>query len=83
MNENEIKNRTLEEQFIISYLNKVKNPLAMLSIEQVAKDLHIGINQAYELFKQNSFPTIKIGKRKMVSLPSYLAWKMKIYGKEM
>ena len=82
MNENEMKNRTLEEQFIISYLNKVKNPLAMLSIEQVAKDLHIGINQAYELFNQDDFPSVKIGKRKKVSLTAYFFWKLNKKGRD-
>ena len=75
--------KTLNEQIITNYLNRLKNPFVNLSVKDVSKDLHIGINQAYELFKQDSFPAIKIGKRKMVSLPSYLAWKMKIYGKEM
>ena len=38
--------------------------------------MEIGINQAYDLFKQSDFPTINIGKRKVVTLASYLSWKM-------
>ncbi len=43
------------------------------------KDLNIGINQAYDLFKQEDFPTVKVGNRKLISIASYLLWKM---GKE-
>lgn len=67
---------TLNEQIVMNYLNKLQNPFAVLSVQQVAKDLHIGINQAYDLFKQNDFPVITIGKRKVVTLANYLLWKM-------
>lgn len=66
----------LKEQLVMNYLSKAKNPFATLSVSDVSKDLHIGINQAYELFKQKDFPTITIGKRKTVTLASYLLWKM-------
>ncbi len=67
---------SLKEQVVMNYLNKVQNPFIILSVQDVSKDLHIGINQAYELFKQNDFPTITIGKRKVVTLAAYLLWKM-------
>lgn len=70
------KDKTLNEQIVINYLNKLKNPFMILSVKDVSKDLHIGINQAYELFKQNDFPTISIGKRKGIALATYLLWKM-------
>ena len=54
----------------------------MLSVIDVSKDLHIGINQAYDLFKQKDFPTTTIGKRKAVTLASYLLWKMNKKGCE-
>ena len=66
----------LKKQIIMNYLNKLKNTFATLSVSDVSKDLHIGINQAYDLFKQEDFPSIKIGKRKTVTLASYLLWKM-------
>lgn len=66
----------MQEQIVINYLNKVSNPFATLTVEQVSKDLRIGINQAYDLFKQADFPTIAIGKRKTVTLAAYLLWKM-------
>ena len=66
----------MQEQIIINYLSKLQNPFATLSVQDVSKDLHIGINQAYELFKQEDFPTINIGKRKTVTIAAYLLWKM-------
>ena len=30
----------------------------------------------YDLFKQQDFPSINIGKRKVITLASYLLWKM-------
>ena len=57
----------LREQIVINYLNKTNNPFAILSVQDVSKDLHIGINQAYELFKQKDFPSINIGKRKVIT----------------
>lgn len=70
------KEKTNDEQIVINYLGKMDNPFKILSVQDIAQDLHIGINQAYELFKQDDFPTITIGKRKVVSLPAYLLWKM-------
>ncbi len=72
----ETKEKNINEQIVINYLNKLNNPFTILSVQDVSKDLHIGINQAYELFKQSDFPSITIGKRKVVSLPTYLLWKM-------
>lgn len=68
--------KELSEQIVINYLSKLQNPFAVLSVQEVSTDLHIGINQAYELFKQKDFPTITIGKRKTVTLAAYLLWKM-------
>ena len=70
------QNNNMQEQIIINYLSKLSNPFVTLTVEQVSKDLHIGINQAYYLFKQKDFPTTTIGKRKTVTLASYLLWKM-------
>lgn len=66
----------LRGQIVMSYLAKMKNPFVTLSVLDVSKDLHIGINQSYDLFKQNDFPAINIGKRKVITLASYLLWKM-------
>ena len=36
------------------------------TVRQTAKDLNIGVNQAYEAAKRGEIPTIKIGKRILV-----------------
>lgn len=74
------ENKTLKEQIVVNYLNKINDPFALLSAKEISKDLHIGINQAYDLFKQKDFPTITIGKRKTVTIASYLLWKLNKIG---
>lgn len=76
LKENVIDTKGMKEQIIINYINKINNPFKLLTVQEVSKDLHIGINQAYDLFKQNDFPSINIGKRKVISLTSYLLWKI-------
>ena len=76
MEHENVETKELNEQIVIDYLSKVKNPFAILSVADISKDLHIGINQAYDLFKQDDFPTIKIGKHKAITLAAYLLWKM-------
>lgn len=66
----------LRKQIVINYLNKIDNPFAMLLPPDISKDLNIGINQAYDLFKQDDFPTVTVGNRKLISIASYLLWKM-------
>ena len=48
----------------------------MLPPSDVSKNLNIGINQAYDLFKQDDFPTVGVGIRKLISLAFYLLWKI-------
>ena len=74
--ENIIDTKDIREQIVMNYINKIDNPFRLLSVKEVSKDLKIGINQAYDLFKQNDFPTITIGKRKSVTLIAYLLWKI-------
>ena len=74
--ENNENKQQLNEQIVMNYLSKLKNPFITISVQDVSKDLHIGINQAYDLFKQKDFPTITIGKRKTITLAAYLLWKM-------
>lgn len=74
--ENIIDTKDIREQIVMNYINKIDNPFRLLSVKEVSKDLKIGINQAYDLFKQNDFPTITIGKRKSVTLVAYLLWKI-------
>lgn len=67
---------SLSEQIVMDYLGKLENPFVLLSASDISKDLHIGINQAYDLLKQPDFPIITIGKKKTITLAAYLLWKM-------
>lgn len=75
INQTKDKELSLEELIVLETIKKVKNPFELLTAREVSKDLHIGINQAYELFKQDDFPTITIGKKKKIILATYLLWK--------
>lgn len=67
---------SLKEQIVMDYLSRLENPFILLSARDISKDLHIGINQAYDLLKQDDFPTLVIGKKKTVTIAAYLLWKM-------
>ena len=46
----------------------------MLSVKDVAKYLHIGINQAYELVKSKNFPSFKIGQKYFIPEDAFQQW---------
>lgn len=71
----EIKTPTLEELIIIEAIKKVQNPFINLTVQDVAKDLKIGENMAYTIFKREDFPSVNIGRCWKISLISYLLWK--------
>lgn len=71
-----------KEKIVLNYLNRLENPFALLSAKNISKDLNIGINQAYDLLKQEDFPTVNIGKKKVVTIAAYLLWKMNKKGAE-
>lgn len=66
---------TYQERIILEVLRKLKNPFCNLSVKQVAQDLQIGENMAYEVFKREDFPSINIGRKWKISLIAYLIWK--------
>ena len=70
------KNLTFEEMLIVEIIKKVNNPFANLTVKNIAKELIIGINTAYEIFKRDDFPSIDIGKTKTITLLAYLIWKL-------
>lgn len=73
----EKKQYTLEELMAIESIKKVKNPFINLTVQDVAKDLKIGENMAYTIFKRADFPSVNIGRCWKISLISYLLWKTK------
>ena len=69
------ENKNLNEQVVINYLNRITNPFAILSVQDVARDLKIGENMAYTIFKRSDFPSVNIGRCWKITLVSYLLWK--------
>ena len=68
---------TVEERLIIEAMKKVKEPFKSLTVEDIMKDLKLGIVKAYEIFNREDFPSINVGKTKTVTMLAYLIWKMK------
>ena len=64
-----------QEKLIMECVKKISNPFANVSVKQVAKDLQVGENMAYEIFKRPDFPSINIGRKWKISLIAYLLWK--------
>lgn len=71
------ENLNIEDRLVIEAMKKIKEPFKSLTVEDVMKDLKIGIVKAYEIFNRNDFPSINVGKTKTVTMLSYLIWKMK------
>ena len=64
-----------QEKVILESIKRLKNPFVNISVQDVAKDLKIGENMAYAIFKRKDFPSINIGRCWKVCLISYLLWK--------
>lgn len=71
----EMKQYTLQELMIIEAIRKIQDPFINLTVQDIAKDLKIGENMAYAVFKRNDFPSINIGRCWKISLIAYLLWK--------
>lgn len=77
VNENIVtKEYSIKELMAINVIKKIKNPYRNLTVNDIARDLEIGINTAYDIFKREDFPSIEVGKKKTVTLLAYLIWKM-------
>ena len=75
LNITEEKNYNLKELMMIEAIKSVSNPFINLTVQDVAKDLKIGENMAYTIFKREDFPSVNIGRCWKISLISYLIWK--------
>ena len=45
-----------------------------ITIQQMAKNLHIGLTKAYQLIKQPGFPVVKIGRKYLVDSEKLEKW---------
>lgn len=66
-----------QERMLVESIKRLKNPFYNISVKQVAEDLQIGENMAYEVFKREDFPSINIGRKWKICLISYILWKTK------
>ncbi len=64
-----------QEKILLEAIKRLKNPFINISVQDVAKDLKIGENMAYSIFKREDFPSINIGRCWKVCLISYILWK--------
>lgn len=76
LNQTEDKTLNIEEVLIKELINNIENPYKLLTVNDVSKDLNIGINTAYTLFKNKQFPSIKVGKNRKITLLAYTLWKL-------
>lgn len=51
-----------QEKILLEFIKRLKNPFVNISVQDVAKDLKIGENMAYAIFKREDFPSINIGR---------------------
>lgn len=54
--------------------NDIKNPSLTLTVPQMAKELNISRNTAYELTKQKGFPCFRVGKRVLINRDMLQVW---------
>lgn len=71
----EEERKNLTETLIAYGISNLDNPFKNLTVHEVAKDLHIGRNKAYEIFKRKDFPALTVGRTWQVMYLAYLIWK--------
>ena len=64
-----------QDKIIIECVRKIHNPFINISVKDVARDLQVGENMAYEIFRREDFPSVNIGRKWKISLIAYLLWK--------
>lgn len=64
-----------QELIILEAVKKIQDPFINLTVQDVARDLKIGENMAYTIFKRSDFPSVNIGRCWKITLVSYLLWK--------
>lgn len=55
--------------------------MEVLTVKDVSKLLHIGINQAYSLFNSKAFPSFRIGKKMLITKDALADWLKKMENK--
>ena len=69
------RNQTVQTIYIPPPIEeKAKNPGMAMSVEEMAEELSIGRNVAYQLIKQPDFPSFMIGRRVLVNRKGLQEW---------
>lgn len=77
-------NEELKIKLIMHYIAKShRDAFSNMTVYDVAKDLNIGMTRAYELFNEKDFPSVSVGKTKIVMVLSYYVWKYEKYNKNL
>lgn len=77
-------NEELKIKLIMHYITKShRDAFSNMTVYDVAKDLNIGMTRAYELFNEKDFPSVSVGKTKIVMVLSYYVWKYEKYNKNL
>ena len=63
-------------------IHEMKHPSMAMSVEQMAKELAIGRNVAYQLIKQPGFPSFMIGRRVVIDRKGLQEWMKAQHSKE-
>ena len=72
---NEEERKKLLEALIAFGISNLDNPFKNITVHEVAKDLDIGRNKAYEIFRRKDFPALTVGRTWQVMYLAYLIWK--------
>lgn len=51
-----------------------QNPIEFLTVDDVKNCLGIGNDKAYALFKQKSFPSIRINRKHLIEKNKFMNW---------
>ncbi len=70
------ENYSFNELLAKTAIDKLETPFKTLSVKDVAKDLNIGKNATYKIFKRDDFPSVNIGQSWHITLIAYTIWKM-------
>lgn len=70
------ENYSFDELLAKTAIDKLETPFKTLSVKDVAKDLNIGKNATYKIFKRDDFPSVNIGQSWHITLIAYTIWKM-------
>ncbi len=71
MNKNSCYN---ENELDIENLKSIEDLPLFLTVSDISRIMGIGLNKAYDLFHSENFPSIRLGKRMVISKNAFVKW---------